>query len=67
MKATAVRVRVEGTLRVVDQIINSGGSRISQAGRGTTPKFGGENLLFSKISAENCMKIKRNWTGGARP
>ena len=35
---------------------NIGGSRISQ--------IGGKNLLFSKIFAENCMKIKECWLRG---
>ena len=32
-----------------------------------TPDFGAKNLLFRKVSVENCMKKKRNWTGGACP
>ena len=49
MKATAVRVRVDETLHVVDQIINSGGSRISQAGRGATPKFGAKTYYLARF------------------
>ena len=36
----------------------SGGSRISQMGRGRQPLSLGRNLLFDKIYAENCMKMK---------
>ena len=42
----------------------SGGSRISQMGGGTNPPGGGENLLFGKIFAKNCMKMMEIERGG---
>ena len=36
----------------------SGGSRISQKGGSANPWVRGKNLLFDKILAENCMKMK---------
>ena len=47
-------------------VVTSGRSRISQMGV-PTPEHG-ENLLFVKIFAKNCMKIEEiGWTGGAHP
>ena len=57
--------RVSLMLIVQLKMQTSGRSRIAQK-RAPTPQEGGSNLLFNKIVAENCMKIKRNWTERGR-
>ena len=46
-------------------IFNCGGTTISQTGAwGANCKGGGTNLLFWRISPENCMKMKKKIIGG---
>ena len=49
-----------------NQLLHSGGSRISQTGV-ANPWVWGENLLFGKIFAKNCMKMKEIGPAGGCP
>ena len=35
--------------------------------RGRQPLICGRNILFGNIVAENCMEMKKKWTGGVHP
>ena len=50
--------------------MTSGGFRISQMGRGRQPLSLAENVLFHRIFAKNCMKMKEmhgGWGEGSFP